>query len=58
MSAARLNQHAIYQRYAMHMQKLADEMPQDKICPASIEDTIRWTFGFDDGQLFDTPNNI
>ncbi len=40
MAAARLNRHAIYQRYAMHMQKLADEMLQDKVRLASIEDMI------------------
>ncbi len=58
MGAARLNRHAIYQRYTTHMQGLADKLPSDQIHPASIEDTIRWTFGFNDGQLFDTPNNI
>ncbi len=58
MAAAWLNQCAIYQRYALHMQKLVDEMPQDKVHPASIEGTIRQTFGFEDGQLFNTPNNI
>ncbi len=58
MSAARLNQHAIYQCYAMHMQKLADEILQDRIRPASIKDTIRRTFQFDNGPLWDSPHNI
>ncbi len=58
MSAAQLNQHTIYQHYTVHMQKLADEVLQDKLRPASIEDTIRQTFQFDNGPLFDTPNNI
>ncbi len=40
------------------MQKLADEIPQDRICPASIEDTIHWTFQFDNGPLWDSPHNI
>ncbi len=58
MAAARLNQHAIYQRYTTHMHKLADKMPQDKVRLASIKGTIRRTFGFKDGQLVDTLNNI
>ncbi len=40
------------------MQRLADEIPQDKICPANIEDMICRTFQFDQGQLWDTPHNI
>ncbi len=58
VGAARLNRHAIYQHYAMHMQGLADKLPSDQIRLASIEDMIRRTFGFNDGQLFDTPSNI
>ncbi len=39
-NATRINQCAIWQCYAEHMQKLADELPQEQIQPASIEDTI------------------
>ncbi len=52
MGAARLNQRAINQRYAAHMQRLADEVLQDKICPASIEDMIHRTFQFNEGLLW------
>ncbi len=58
MSAARLNQHAIFQHYTTHMQELADEIPQDKICLASIKDTIHLTFQFDNGPLWDSLLNI
>ncbi|MCP4596425.1 hypothetical protein, partial [Neptuniibacter sp.] len=38
VAAARLNRRAIYQRYASHMQELADHLPDDQIQPANIED--------------------
>ncbi len=50
VGTAQLNQCTIYQHYAMHM--------QDLLHPASIEDMIHWTFGFEDGPLFDSPGNI
>ncbi len=56
--AARLNRRAIFQRYATHMQELADKMKEDLIQPADIEDTIHRVFGFEDGPLWDSPNNI
>ncbi len=40
------------------MQKLADEIPQDRIHPDNIKDTIRWTFQFVNGPLWDSPHNI
>ncbi len=40
------------------MQKLAGELLQEKNRPASIEDTIHWTFQFDDGPLWDSLHNI
>ncbi len=58
VGAARLNRRAIYQRYTMHMQTLADKLPQDQLHPASIKDKIHRTFGFDDGPLIDTLNNV
>ncbi len=58
VGAARLNWHAIYQRYATHMQNLADRLPQDQLHPASIEGTIYQTFGFNDGPLLNTLSNV
>ncbi len=58
VATAQLNQHAIYQHYASHMQDLADRLPEDQICPANIENTICWTFGFEEGLLWDSPGNI
>ncbi len=58
IAAARLNQHAIYQHYAKNMQRLADKHPPENVHPASIEDTIRRTFQFEQGSLWDTPHNI
>ncbi len=37
------------------MQELADE---NRIQPADIEDTIHRVFGFEDGPLWDSPDNI
>ncbi len=58
IAAAHINQRAIYQRYAEHMQKLADEHPLEKVHPASIKDTIRQTFQFEQELLWDSPYNI
>ncbi|MCP4595003.1 hypothetical protein, partial [Neptuniibacter sp.] len=59
VAAARLNQRAIFQCYATHMQDLADKIQDENwIQPADIEDTIRRVFGFEDGPLWDSPNNI
>ncbi len=58
VAAARLNQHAIFQCYASHMQDLADRMPKDQVHPADIENTIHQTFAFEEGPLWDSPGNI
>ncbi len=58
IAAAHLNQRAIYQCYAEHMQKLADEHPPETIHPARNEDTICRTFQFNQGPLWDLPYNI
>ncbi len=58
MATAHLNKRAIFQRYASHMQDLADRVAEERIRPASIETTIRRTFGFEEGPLWDSPGNI
>ncbi len=58
VAAARLNRRAIYQRYALHMQDLADRMADNLIQLANIEDTIHRVFGFEEGPLWDSPGNI
>ncbi len=58
VATAQLNQHAIYQRYAMHMQDLADRVLHDMIRLTDIEGTIHRTFGFEDSLLYDSPGNI
>ncbi len=58
MAAARLNWHAISQRYAVHMQELANKVSDTQLRPANIEDTIRQVFGFEEGPLWDSPANI
>ncbi len=58
VAATCINQHAIWQCYAEHMQMLADEHPPERVCPASIEDTICQTFQFEQGLLWDSPYNI
>ncbi len=40
------------------MQDLADGVPEDQIHMASIEKTIRQTFGFEEGPLWDSPKNV
>ncbi len=58
VAAARLNRRTIYQRYASHMQDLADRMAEELIQPANIENTICRTFGFEEGPRWDSPGNI
>ncbi len=58
IAAAHLNQCAIYQRYAEHMQRLANEHPPEMVHPASIEDMICRTFQFEQGWLWDSPYNV
>ncbi len=41
MAAAHLNKWAIFQRYASHMQDLADRVAEEQIRLASIKTTIR-----------------
>ncbi len=40
------------------MQMLADEHLPERVCLASIEDTIHQTFQFEQGLLWDSPYNI
>ncbi len=58
VAATRLNQCAIYQRYASHMQDLADRMIEDLIQLANIESTICRIFSFEEGPLWNSPGNI
>ncbi len=58
VAAARINQRAIWQRYAEHFQVLADTMPLEHFRPASIKDTIRQTFKFEQDPLWDSPHNV
>ncbi len=59
IAATRTNQCTIYQHYAEHMQKLANEHPPEEVHPAGLKDTIRQTFQFEQGlKLWDSPYNI